>query len=97
MAELHNLPEGFQNKPGDQGPLFKAETKKVGANNPTVNFRGKPGGGPRRGMGQTVEHAENVKGTLSRMLKYFQNEGMVKLSRGTVEITDDRKLEALQG
>ena len=38
MAELHNLPEGFQNKPGDQGPLFKAETRKVGANNPTVKI-----------------------------------------------------------
>ena len=74
MTELHNLPEGFQNKPGDQGPLFKAETKKVGANNPTVSFRGKPGGGPRRGMGQSVEHAEDVKGTLVRMLRYFQKE-----------------------
>ena len=74
MAELHNLPEGFQNKPGDQGPLFKAETRKVGANNPTVNFRGRPGGGPRKAMGQTAEHAEDVKGTLARMLRYFQKE-----------------------
>lgn len=73
MTELHNLPEGFQKRPEGQGPLFKAETRKVGANNPSVNFRGRQGGG-RRNMGQTVEHAENVKGTLIRMLKYFQKE-----------------------
>ena len=30
---------------------------------------------------------------ITRMLKYFQNEGMVKLSRGTVSITDPEKLE----
>ena len=29
------------------------------------------------------------------MLKYFQNEGMVKLSRGTVELTDPEKLKEL--
>jgi hypothetical protein len=29
------------------------------------------------------------------MLRYFQSEGMVKLSRGTVEIIDEKKLEAL--
>ena len=30
---------------------------------------------------------------ISRMLRYFQNEGIVKLSRGVVEITDTKKLE----
>ncbi|MBQ8554631.1 MAG: ABC transporter ATP-binding protein [Clostridia bacterium] len=35
-----------------------------------VNFRGRPGG-PGRGMGQTVEHAENVRGTLARLMTYF--------------------------
>ncbi len=29
------------------------------------------------------------------MLRYFQNEGMVKLSRGMIEITDAEKLEEL--
>jgi len=29
------------------------------------------------------------------MLRYFQNEGMVKLSRGMVTILDREKLEAL--
>ena len=30
------------------------------------------------------------------MLRYFQNEGMVKLSRGMVAILDREKLEALR-
>jgi CRP/FNR family transcriptional regulator len=29
------------------------------------------------------------------MLRYFQNEGMVKLTRGTIEITDEKKLNML--
>ena len=29
------------------------------------------------------------------MLRYFQGEGMVKLSRGTVELRDRTKLESL--
>ncbi len=32
---------------------------------------------------------------VTRMLRYFQNEGMVRLSRGTVDIIDAEKLEAL--
>ena len=76
MTGLHNLPEGFQNKPGEHGPLFKAETQSVSKNAaPTVSFRMRPGGGgPGRGLGQSAEHAENVKGTLTRMLQYFQKE-----------------------
>ena len=31
-----------------------------------------------------------------RMRKLFQNEGMVKLSRGAVTLTDEEKLEALR-
>ena len=33
---------------------------------------------------------------VTRMLRYFQNEGMVRLTRGTVEVTDKIKLEQLQ-
>ncbi len=40
-------------------------------------------------------HMGNPREVVTRMLKYFQNEGMVKLSRGTVEITDEKKLMAL--
>jgi CRP/FNR family transcriptional regulator len=32
---------------------------------------------------------------VTRMLRYFQGEGMVKLTRGTVEIIDEAKLEEL--
>lgn len=41
-------------------------------------------------------HMGNPREVVTRMLKYFQNEGMVKLSRGTIEIIDKKKLEALQ-
>ncbi len=37
-------------------------------------------------------HLGNPREVVTRMLKYFQNEGMVRLSRGTVEITDEDKL-----
>ncbi len=37
-------------------------------------------------------HMGNPREVVTRMLKYFQNEGMVRLSRGTVEITDENKL-----
>lgn len=33
---------------------------------------------------------------VTRMLKYFQNEGMVTLSRGGITLTDKKKLEKLQ-
>ena len=41
-------------------------------------------------------HLGNPREVVTRMLRYFQNEGMVKLSRGTVELTDRGRLEALQ-
>ncbi len=40
-------------------------------------------------------HMGNPREVVTRMLKYFQNEGMVKLSRGTIEILDEDKLSAL--
>lgn len=40
-------------------------------------------------------HLGSHREVITRMLKYFQNEGMVKLSRGTVELTDKTKLEEL--
>ncbi len=40
-------------------------------------------------------HMGNPREVVTRMLKYFQNEGMVKLSRGTIEILDENKLMAL--
>lgn len=47
----------------------------------------------------THENIANHLGThrevVTRMLRYFQSEGMVSLSRGTVEITDEKKLRLL--
>lgn len=40
-------------------------------------------------------HLGSAREVVTRMLRYFQNEGMVRLSRGTVEITDRKKLEYL--
>ena len=40
-------------------------------------------------------HMGNPREVVTRMLKYFQNEGMVELSRGTVKIVDRKKLEAI--
>ncbi len=40
-------------------------------------------------------HTGNPREVVTRMLKYFQNEGMVRLSRGSVEITDIKKLSAV--
>ena len=40
-------------------------------------------------------HIGNPREVVTRMLRYFQNEGMVKLSRGTIEITDEDALRNL--
>ena len=41
-------------------------------------------------------HLGSPREVVTRMLRYFQSEGMVKLSRGTVELTDRDKLEKLR-
>ncbi len=41
-------------------------------------------------------HTGNPREVVTRMLRYFQSERMVKLSRGTVEIINAQKLEALR-
>ena len=33
---------------------------------------------------------------VTRMLRYFQSEGYVKLTRGTIEVVDEKGLEELQ-
>lgn len=42
-----------------------------------------------------ANHLGTHREVVTRMLRYFQGEGMVKLSRSTVEITDREKLQAL--
>lgn len=39
-----------------------------------------------------ANHLGTHREVVTRMLRYFQSEGMVKLARGTVEITDEEKL-----
>jgi len=41
-------------------------------------------------------HMGTAREVVTRMLRYFQGEGMVKLTRGTIQITDRKKLEAVQ-
>ena len=42
-----------------------------------------------------ANHMGTAREVVTRMLRYFQSEGMVKLTRGTVEIVNEEKLEAL--
>ena len=40
-------------------------------------------------------HMGTAREVVTRMLRYFQSEGMVALSRGAVEVTDEKKLRSL--
>ena len=42
-----------------------------------------------------ANHMGTAREVVTRMLRYFQSEGMVKLTRGSVELTDENKLEEL--
>jgi len=44
-----------------------------------------------------ANHMGTAREVVTRMLRYFQSEGMVKLTRGTVDITDEKKLRRLDG
>lgn len=43
-----------------------------------------------------ANHLGTHREVVTRMLRYFQTEGLLTLSRGTIEITDPKKLETLQ-
>lgn len=43
-----------------------------------------------------ARHLGTHREVVTRMLRYFQNEGWVKLSRGAVELTDRDRLRELQ-
>ena len=43
-----------------------------------------------------ANHMGTAREVVTRMLRYFQGEGMVKLTRGAIEITDKKKLSALR-
>jgi len=42
-----------------------------------------------------ANHMGTAREVVTRMLRYFQSEGMVKLTRGAVELTDEDRLEKL--
>ena len=42
-----------------------------------------------------ANHLGTAREVVTRMLRYFQSEGMVKLTRGAVEVTDEKKLSKL--
>jgi len=42
-----------------------------------------------------ANHLGSHREVITRMLRYFQNEGMVRLSRGTIELVDSNRLESL--
>lgn len=44
-----------------------------------------------------ANHMGTAREVVTRMLRYFQSEGMVKLTRGAIEIVDEEKLENLSG
>ena len=43
-----------------------------------------------------ANHLGTHREVVTRMLRYFQGEGMVKLSRGVIELLDEQKLTALR-
>ena len=43
-----------------------------------------------------ANHMGTAREVVTRMLRYFQSEGMVRLTRGAIEITDRKRLEKLQ-
>ena len=44
-----------------------------------------------------ASHLGSAREVVTRMLRYFQSEGLVRLSRGCVELTDQKKLTLLSG
>jgi len=42
-----------------------------------------------------ANHLGTAREVVTRMLRYFQNEGMIRLSRGTITLTDTQKLHQL--
>lgn len=42
-----------------------------------------------------ANHMGTAREVVTRMLRYFQSEGMVKLTRGSIEVVDEKRLEQL--
>ena len=44
-----------------------------------------------------AHHLGSAREVVTRMLRYFQEEGLVHLARGVVELTDEKALRSLAG
>nr|HPR76609.1 ABC transporter transmembrane domain-containing protein [Oscillospiraceae bacterium] len=69
--QKHNpgeVPAGFEHTQTSEASYRKVEQKK------TQQMEFGPRGGPGRNMGQTIEKPKAVQKTISRLLKYFENE-----------------------
>lgn len=44
-----------------------------------------------------ANHLGTAREVVTRMLRYFQNEGLVQLNRGTVDLVDKQRLQILHG
>ena len=44
---------------------------------------------------QIANHLGSAREVVTRMLRYFQSEGLVRLSRGSIELTDEKRLAAI--
>jgi len=42
-----------------------------------------------------ANHMGTAREVITRLLRYFQNEGVVKLTRGGIEITDEKRLREI--
>ena len=47
-------------------------------------------------MSVRPDTASQKGGSVTRMLRYFQSEGLVRLTRGSIEIVSEEKLEKLR-
>lgn len=43
-----------------------------------------------------ANHMGTAREVVTRMLRYFQSEGMVKLTRGTIEVVNEKALDSLK-
>ncbi len=81
------VPEGFERRPEEKATFVRKELKQAVAQ--TVSFR--PGRGPGRpgDPGAEIEKAGNVKGTASRLLRYFSGakKQLVGLIAAVVAVT----------
>ena len=85
----------------EENELESAETEKSGNKNTTQENTLQAENGDSDIIRITHERIANHLGTarevVTRMLKYFQNEKLVELKRGSIKILDKEKLEEMAG